>query len=106
VAACVWLLARAWADRLIVAELAIGSGAVWAILWEYAQHAIGRTIGYLETAYADTLSDLACRLLGSTSTVLVLLISAIAARRLAFEQQLGRTEPGQRAVGPYPCNDG
>jgi hypothetical protein len=71
------LLARLPLDRLVVAGLTVGFGAVTAILWEYLEYVTFiRYSAELETAYTDTLIDLALGLSGSvlagvlTATVL------------------------------------
>ena len=52
--------------RLTVGALALGFGAVTAILWEFAEYfAFARDSPELRTAYTDTLGDLALGLTGS-----------------------------------------
>jgi hypothetical protein len=53
-------------DRWVVAALTVGFGAVTAILWEYAEYVTFiRNSPELETAYTDTLGDMALGLGGS-----------------------------------------
>ena len=60
------LLVRLPLDRLVVAGLAVGFGAVTAILWELLEYVTFiRHSSELETAYTDTLGDLALGLTGS-----------------------------------------
>jgi hypothetical protein len=58
--------------RLEVAALAVGFGAVTAILWEFMEYfTFIRNSSELDTAYTDTLGDLALGLTGSTVAALV-----------------------------------
>jgi hypothetical protein len=60
------LLLRLRVGRLATAGLCVGFGAVTAILWEFAEYvAFVRDSPELETAYTDTLGDLALGLAGS-----------------------------------------
>jgi hypothetical protein len=60
------LLLRLPLNRITTAALAIGFGAVTAVLWEFAEYfAFIRNSPELETAYTDTLGDLALGLCGS-----------------------------------------
>jgi len=60
------MLVRLPVDRVTAAGLAVGFGAVTAILWEFAEYVTFiRNSPELETAYTDTLSDLALGLSGS-----------------------------------------
>jgi hypothetical protein len=74
VALCVWLLVRPRTSMIVAPALACGAGAITAILWEVAQYLSGLTADYLQTAYADTLSDLACGPGGATAAALTVLI--------------------------------
>jgi hypothetical protein len=66
VAAFSQLLLRLPVGRLELASLAVGFGAVTAILWEFAEYwTFIRNSSELETAYTDTLGDLALGLSGS-----------------------------------------
>ena len=61
------VLVRLPLGRLAAAGLTVGFGAVTAILWEYAEYVTFiRNSPELETAYTDTLIDLALGLSGST----------------------------------------
>jgi hypothetical protein len=60
------LLLRLRLERWVVAGLAVGFGAVTAVLWEFAEYfAFIRNSPELRTAYTDTLGDLALGLTGS-----------------------------------------
>jgi hypothetical protein len=66
VAAFAQLLLRLPVGWLAGASIAIGFGAVTAILWEFAEYfTFIRHSSELETAYTDTLGDLALGLTGS-----------------------------------------
>ena len=66
VAAFGQLLLRLPVGRLSTAGLAVGFGAVTAILWEFAEYVtFVRNSPELATAYTDTLGDLGLGLLGS-----------------------------------------
>jgi hypothetical protein len=72
VAAFGQLLLRLPLGRSTTAALAIGFGAVTAILWEFAEYiTFIRDSPELETAYEDTLGDLALGLSGSIVAALV-----------------------------------
>jgi hypothetical protein len=73
VAAFGQLLIRLPLTRLVAAGLAIGFGAVTAILWEFAEYVgfIHANEEELRTAYRDTLGDLALGLSGSVAAALV-----------------------------------
>ena len=65
-------LVRLPLDRLVTAALAIGFGALTAVLWEFAEYfAFIRDSPELETAYTDTLGDLALGISGSVVAALV-----------------------------------
>jgi hypothetical protein len=85
VAAFGQLLIRLPLTRLTAAGLAIGFGAVTAILWEFAEYVgfIHANEEELRTAYKDTLGDLALGLSGSVAAALVtvLLLWPVAATR-------------------------
>jgi hypothetical protein len=71
------LLLRLRLERWVVAGLAVGFGAVTAVLWEFGEYyTFVRNSPELRTAYTDTLGDLALGLTGSvlaaTVTVTVL----------------------------------
>jgi hypothetical protein len=74
VAAFGQLLIRLPLTRLVAAGLAIGFGAVTAILWEFAEYVgfIHANEEELRTAYKDTLGDLALGLSGSIAAALVI----------------------------------
>ena len=60
------LLVRLPLERAVVAGLAVGFGAVTAILWEFMEYyTFIRYSSELQTAYTDTLGDLALGLAGS-----------------------------------------
>jgi hypothetical protein len=62
------LLVRLPVDRAVVAGLAVGFGAVTAILWELLEYVTFiRHSNELETAYTDTLGDLSLGLTGSVA---------------------------------------
>jgi hypothetical protein len=65
------LLVRLGVGRLELIGLAVGFGAVTAILWELAEYfAFIRNSAELDTAYTDTLGDLTLGLSGSTLAAL------------------------------------
>ncbi len=71
----------------VTMALVIGFGATTAILWEIAEYlAFIRVSPELDTAYVDTLGDLA---LGLTGSVLAGLASGLASRRRAHENVSG-----------------
>jgi hypothetical protein len=66
------LLVRLPVGRLNAFALAVGFGAVTAVLWEFGEYvAFIRNSPELDTAYKDTLGDLALGLGGSTVAALV-----------------------------------
>jgi hypothetical protein len=66
------LLVRFPIGRLNAFALAVGFGAVTAVLWEFAEYfAFIRNSSELNTAYTDTLGDLALGLSGSTVAALL-----------------------------------
>jgi hypothetical protein len=66
------LLVRLPLDRVTTAGLAIGFGAVTAVLWEFAEYfAFIRDSPELDTAYTDTLGDLALGLSGSLVAAII-----------------------------------
>jgi hypothetical protein len=73
VAAFGQLLLRLPVGRLNAAGLAVGFGAVTAILWEFAEYItfIRKNENELRTAYTDTLGDLALGLSGSLVAALI-----------------------------------
>ena len=73
VAAFGQLLIRFPLTRLVAAGLAIGFGAVTAILWEFAEYVgfIHANEAELRTAYKDTLGDMALGLGGSVAAALL-----------------------------------
>jgi hypothetical protein len=72
VAACGQFLLRLPVGRLSTAAIAIGFGAVSAIVWEYAEYiTFIRHSSELDTAYTDTLGDLGLGLLGSILAAVV-----------------------------------
>jgi hypothetical protein len=74
VAAFGQLLVRLPAGRLAAVGLMIGFGAITAVLWEFAEYfTFIRDSPEVETAYEDTLGDLA---LGLTGSVVAALITA------------------------------
>ena len=88
VAAFGQFLVRLRLGPLSAAGLAIGFGAVRAVLWEFAEYyTFIRGSAELETAYTDTLGDLA---LGLTGSVLAAIVTAMLIRAA------GRHRPGRR----------
>jgi hypothetical protein len=78
VAAFCQLLLRLPLGSLAGASIAVGFGAVTAILWEFAEYfTFIRNSSELETAYTDTLGDLA---LGLTGSVLAAVLTYIFVR--------------------------
>ncbi len=72
VAAFGQLVVRLPLARWVVAALAVGFGAVTAVIWEFAEYfAFIRDSPELRTAYTDTLGDLALGLSGSVVAALV-----------------------------------
>lgn len=66
------LLVRLPVGRLNAFALAVGFGAVTAVLWEFAEYvAFIRNSPERDTAYTDTLGDLALGLSGSAVAALV-----------------------------------
>ncbi|MDP9491399.1 MAG: hypothetical protein M3P42_04250, partial [Actinomycetota bacterium] len=66
------LLVRLPVRPLAAAGLALGFGAVTAVLWEFAEYwTFIRNSPELDTAYEDTLGDLALGLSGSVIAALV-----------------------------------
>lgn len=66
------LLLRLRLERLTIGALCVGFGAVIAILWEFAEYVTFiRNSPELETAYTDTLGDMALGLSGSIAAALV-----------------------------------
>jgi hypothetical protein len=66
------LLVRLPVGPVAAAGLAVGFGAVTAVLWEFAEYwTFIRNSPELDTAYTDTLGDLALGLSGSTIAALV-----------------------------------
>lgn len=67
------LLVRFPLSRLLVASLAVGFGAVTAILWEFAEYiSFVKDSPEAQTAYTDTLGDLALGLTGSLIAAVLL----------------------------------
>ncbi len=68
------LLLRLPVGKLSTAGLAVGFGSVTAVIWEFAEYfTFVRNSPELETAYTDTLGDLA---LGLTGSVLAAVVTA------------------------------
>src|SRR4051794_35019982 len=66
------LLLRLRLERWVVAGLAVGFGAVTAILWEFAEYyTFIRNSPEVRTAYTDTLGDLALGLSGSVVAAVI-----------------------------------
>ena len=66
------LLLRGRLSRVVVAGLAVGFGAVTAVLWEFLEYVTFiRHSSELRTAYTDTLGDLALGLTGSLAAALL-----------------------------------
>ncbi len=81
------LLAVGLLTPLAAAALAVGFGAVTAVLWEFAEYwTFIRDSPELETAYEDTLGDLALGLSGST-------VAALATAWLIRRRDPGRRPP-------------
>jgi len=88
------ILVRLSLNRIVVASLAIGFGAVTAILWEFLEYfTFIRNSPEKKTAYTDTLGDLAFGLSGSVVaavlTVTVLWGPSAARRSAAPRSQTG-----------------
>ena len=77
------LLLRGRLSRIVVAGLAVGFGAVTAVLWEFSEYFtfIRNNESELRTAYTDTLGDLALGLSGSVVAAL-LTVTVLWPRRL------------------------
>lgn len=89
------LLIRLPLERLVVWGLAVGFGAVTAILWELVEYgAFIRHSSELRTAYTDTLGDLALGLAGS---VVAATLTATLLWRGASPDR-----PARRAPAPAP----
>ncbi|MGH3031419.1 MAG: hypothetical protein ACRDNE_11805 [Gaiellaceae bacterium] len=87
------LLLRLPLERLTIGALCVGFGAVTAILWEFAEYiTFIRNSPELETAYTDTLGDMALGLSGSIVAALVTAIALSPATR-------GRSGSGARPDG-------
>jgi hypothetical protein len=81
------LLVRLPVGAVIAAGLALGFGAVTAVLWEFAEYwTFIRDSPELDTAYADTLGDLALGLSGSA-------IAAVVTAWLISRQARGSAAP-------------
>jgi hypothetical protein len=90
VAAFVLLLAPLPLHRAAVTALAIGFGAVMAILWEFVEYvAFIRNSSSIDTAYADTLGDLASGLAASV-------LAGVATSMLVASKQTSRREDVRR----------
>jgi hypothetical protein len=78
------LLVRLRVGRLNAFGLAVGFGAVTAVLWEFAEYfAFIRNSPELDTAYKDTLGDLA---LGLSGSVVAALVTVFIMRRVARDE--------------------
>jgi hypothetical protein len=79
VAAVTLLLERTRVPRLEIFGLAVGFGAVTAILWELGEYVsfVHGNANELRTAYTDTLGDLALGLAGSVAAAGSLLLVAV-----------------------------
>ena len=87
------LLVRLPLARWAAAGLAVGFGGVTAVLWEFAEYyTFIRNSPELETAYEDTLGDLA---LGLTGSVIAAVITVTLAWRTRHETA-GEPEPAAR----------
>jgi len=87
------LLLRLPLGRLASAAIAIGFGAVTAILWEFGEYfAFIRNSPELATAYTDTLGDLALGLSGSV-------VAAVSRTRFGRRRSLASQPPRSRAAG-------
>jgi hypothetical protein len=76
------LLLRLALERLTIGALCVGFGAVTAILWELAEYVTFiRNSPELETAYTDTLGDMALGLSGSVVAALVTAVVLATRRR-------------------------
>lgn len=76
------LLLRLALERLTIGALCVGFGAVTAILWEFAEYVTFiRNSPELETAYTDTLGDMALGLSGSVVAALVTAVVLATRRR-------------------------
>jgi hypothetical protein len=86
------LLVRLPVGRLAAWGLAVGFGAVTAILWEFAEYyTFIRHSPELRTAYTDTLGDLALGLTGSVVAALLTVTLLWPERRAAAVIAAGRT---------------
>jgi hypothetical protein len=89
------LLLRFRLGALNIAALAIGFGAVTAVLWEFMEYyTFIRHSSELDTAYTDTLGDLA---LGLSGSVVAAVISVAFARRGRPVTPPSRSLPGSAA---------
>jgi hypothetical protein len=76
------LLLRLRLERPTIGALCVGFGAVIAILWEFAEYVTFiRNSPELETAYTDTLGDMALGLSGSIAAALVTALALSPASR-------------------------
>jgi len=90
------LLLRLRLERWVVAGLAIGFGAVTAVLWEFAEYyTFIRNSPELETAYTDTLGDLALGLSGSVLAA-VIMVTVLWPSRAASRDPVPRGSPAMR----------
>jgi hypothetical protein len=93
-AACGQFVLRLPVGRLTTAALCIGFGAVTTILWEFAEYATFiRDSPELETAYTDTLGDMA---LGLSGSIVAALVTASILWPAASRPTVG---PGARPTG-------
>jgi hypothetical protein len=77
------LLLRLRPERWVLAALAVGFGATTAVLWEFAEYwTFIRESEELETAYTDTLGDLA---LGLSGSIVAAVVTATVLRRAVSE---------------------
>jgi hypothetical protein len=96
VAAFGQLLVRLPVGRVAAAALAVGFGALTAVLWEFAEYVtfIRNNEDELRTAYTDTLGDLALGLGGS-------LVAAALIVTLLWRTRTGSPSPGSRAPATH-----
>jgi hypothetical protein len=96
VSAFAQLLIRLRLERWVAAGLAIGFGAVTAVLWEFAEYyTFIRNSPEVRTAYTDTLGDLALGLSGSVVAA-VLMITVLWPEREATRDPVQVRSPVMR----------
>ena len=90
------LLLRLPLERWVAAGLAVGFGAVTAVLWEFAEYyTFIRNSPEVRTAYTDTLGDLALGLTGSVLAA-VIMVTVLWPSRAASRDPVPRGSPAMR----------